>query len=102
MKFEFDGIPEMVQELNVGDVFPAKGKDPTALWVILAITNYGRTAHAIGVDVFGQVCSVASYAARAFECRERIGVAQGLKDLSFDIEFTIGGRLKVRQFKQVP
>ena len=103
MKFAFDGTPlALSNEVKVGDVYPAKGRDPTIMWVVLAVTNYGRTAHALGVDMFGQVCSTASYAVHAFKCRERIGTAKGLDALSFEIEFTIGGQLKVRQFKQVP
>lgn len=78
MKFNLDAFKGsgIMEPLQIGDVFPAKGGARTRLWVVIAIPNGGpdgNMVHALGVDMEGAIVSTTTYARRVFEERDRIG-----------------------------
>lgn len=75
MKFDIQAIDTELDDCDpqVGDVYPAQGNKPTAAWVIVAVSNGGRTAYMLGIDRHGNICSTTSYNFRALQDRMRIG-----------------------------
>ena len=76
MRFQVENIPEssLPREPQVGDVYSAKGGNgSTALWVNVALSATGQSAHYLGLDTHGQIVSTASYANHAMRSRAIVG-----------------------------
>jgi len=72
------------KEPQLGYVYRAKGGSPTRFWIVLAVSETGRTVHLLGVDEDGIPCSTTSYNKRAVLDRPLVGVVD-LSGLEFDV-----------------
>jgi len=90
MKFNLQGelYDRVSEEIAVGDVFPTKGGNGPAYWIVVAIggREEGKTAKVLGINAEGEIISATSYYAHALTHRARVGFVSGLDDMTFDIE----------------
>jgi hypothetical protein len=89
MRIDLQAIDAEIADFapKVGDVYPAQGGKPTAIWVVVGIT--ANVAHMLGIDKHGAVCSTTSYGVHVLESRVRIGRVE-LDGLSLTVQATAG------------
>lgn len=90
MKIDLNGIPDgaMRDAVSVGDVYRANGgRGECKFWLVVAITL--RTAHCIGVNEHGDICTSISYQIHVFERRELVGRCEELVDFSPAINWMV-------------
>lgn len=75
--------PEVVPEVEVGNVYASKNTHKTTAWLVMRIV--GNSVHMLGLDAEGQVSSTQSYGLHSFDNRALIGRVN-LAGLEFDIE----------------
>lgn len=89
MKFNLnnDLYDRVSDEIQVGDVYPAKGGRTGAVyWVVIGISGDWKNVKVLGIDKDGEVVSATGYNAHSLRERPKVGFAKGLADLEFDIE----------------
>jgi len=82
MRFDLTGLPAeaIMDDVAVGDVFPAKGgKGDTAIWIVAALRS--NSAYLLGVNRDGEIVSTTSYGLHALRDRVVIGRCTDLTDL---------------------
>ena len=103
MKFNLpitESLPEVeFRQVQVGDIYPAKGGAKTRFWIVLAISYrghlQGEMVHMIGLNSEGEIVATTSYGRHAiegtpdglFKPRQLLGRVTGMSDLQFDIEW---------------
>lgn len=88
MKFNTTALPQDLRargEVQIGDVFPAKGRKPTVCWVVIGLHN--SSAMLVGLSEQGDVVSSQSYYARHLTERPIIGRCPQVAEMRFDIEW---------------
>lgn len=88
MKFNIDDMGKVRQigEVQIGDVYPAKGgsRQKIAMWVVVGIR--GNMCHLIGLNNEGEISSTSSYGIWAMERRELIGHCPEVVDLVLTVK----------------
>lgn len=103
MKFNLpivECLPEVeFREVQVGDIYPAKGGAKTRYWIVLALSGresfQGEMVHMIGLNAEGDIVATTSYGRHAiegtrdglFKPRQLLGRVKDIQDLQFDIEW---------------
>ena len=77
--------PALSDEVLVGNVYPAKGGQPTKFWIVAAVR--GNSVHLIGILANGTVCSTTSYGTHTMLSRPVLGTCKALIDLDLTIEW---------------
>ncbi|MDE2102704.1 MAG: hypothetical protein KGL39_36000 [Patescibacteria group bacterium] len=93
MKFNLPEVADLTlsNEVQVGNVYSAKGGKGTAFWVVVAVSERGVTC--LGMNRAGEITSATSYGRHVFEGgaystgRPVLGHVAGLGDLSFDVQW---------------
>lgn len=89
MKLDLTKIPIELRSGIVapGDLYSSQGRGPQKMWLVVAISESGKTCHVLGVDLSGNIVSARSYATHCFEDRALIGVCKDIVSLKLDVNY---------------
>ena len=92
MRFETGPRPPVDAGVQVGDVYQARGGGATApdFWLVVSVRN--STCSVLGFKAHGDIVSAQSYSTSAFQERMRVGVVEGLSDLTMTVQWLGGSK----------
>lgn len=79
--------PRARGEVQVGDVYNAKGPGPK-YWVIVSVN--GNAASALGINIDGEIVSATRYNLHAYEGRDLLGRCEDVANMKLNIEWCDG------------
>lgn len=95
MKLDLTDIPIEFRDGSVkpGNLYSSLGgAGPQKMWLVVSLTESGRTCHVLGIGLDGTIVSARSYATHCFEERALIGVCSSITDLQLNVKY-LGAQL---------
>lgn len=84
-------LPEVCDEVAVGNVYACKGGGKTKFWIVMAVNQ--NSVNLVGINGDGAITSTANYGVHVFQSsrqgRDLLGVCEDLKAMEFNIAWNI-------------